>query len=414
MKRHLLLVATLPLLSACVRHAEQPKGPTIPPLNTVAAFVTPGMDLEQVEKKLSGHKPALTFTHENRGIWEYTERDTNPRTNAIHTHRLVVQFDPEGKVEKSTLTECHLPDVEPTTHTSPSTLCYRRLELPFDEKIVYDAIKRLLLNSNFQVEHSDAASRIIAANGMQPTKDKDEVMYMKVTVNFTSRLPNVTELVMSGTFNIVEKQMVWVQGGFAGVNLPIPLPFQKTEEWADTGLATPKFYMQFYDALENLISTEYLRYVRPLRVAAEPPKPVPPPTATATPIPNDDLETSQGGGRPTNINSRPHIDPAPIDEIDEFDGPIDRDPKPGKPKKPRPVDAAPIEESEDFDGPIDRDPKPGKKPAKKADLVPQEEFEPETEPQEIIEDDGPIDRDAPTTKPAAAKKDSKAKPKKKH
>ncbi|BBL74035.1 hypothetical protein [Methylomagnum ishizawai] len=391
MKRLCLILAVLPMLPACTRQAQPNKGPTLPPLSTVAASIAPGMNLQEAEKKLSGHKPALMFTSQDgqRGVWELNERETNPRTNAIHAYRLLLQFDAQGKLQRPLLSECQFPDQETKGASStPSTLCYRRLLLPFEKPVVYDALKRLLLNSNFQIEHSELDSGIITANGMQPTKDEDEVMYMKVSINFSPRAENTTELVMAATFNVVEKQMVWVQIGGAGINLPMPLPFQKTEEWADTGLATPKFYMNFYDALEQLLASEFLRYQAPPPQRAEV-KAAPPPSPR-TDAPEDTEDTNPEGASPDDIAA------GPIDSPRNMGRPPKK-PAPRKAAKSKPIDAADAAPMNLTD---------------QDSSQPEEEAAPPMDSEAALEgvpDDAPVDAE-PKAKPAKHASSAKKKP----
>jgi hypothetical protein len=268
--KFLVFVLTLSVLIACTRQAQPDRDPAIPPLSAVAPLIAPGMTMEEVTRKMSGHKPFMTINYPNSKIWEFNERIPQRSDNSIQSYRLMVHFDPQEHVSKSTLSECLLPDQEIRTSPIPSTLCYRKHSYPFDESITYNAIKRLLIISNFQIDHSDASSKIISATGLQPKSENDggiigsdEIMYIKLSINFYSPENNITEVVMSANFNIIEKRMALVHGGFAGVVIPIPLPFRKTEEWTDAGLATPKFYLDFYDSLSKLISSENLAHPSP-------------------------------------------------------------------------------------------------------------------------------------------------------
>jgi len=107
------------------------------------------------------------------------------------------------------------------------------------------------------------------------------MMYIKLTVIFTGKEEDVTEVIMSASFSISEKQATFVQAGFAGVTIPVPLPFHNKTEWIKSGVVTPRFYLNFYDALSSLIANKYLIYQEP-NVGDEPPtvlsKTIQPPT----------------------------------------------------------------------------------------------------------------------------------------
>ena len=267
--KKILIVNILILLTACGQIPVK-KEADIPSLSTVAPLVKEEMTMPQVAKVLSGHKPTLKFSHHNNTICEIRERKTDPETRAMTVRNLTVSFNGNGKVAKTHSTFCTLPDQQPKNASNPETTCYQKHVFPFEKQLTYDAIKRLLIISNYQIEHSDAGSELISGTGSQNLEgDDDKMMFIKLTMAFSETNDNGTEVIMSATFNISEKQSKWVQAGFAGVTLPVPLPFQKTEEWIGTGLVTPKFYLSFYDALTNLIAHEYLPYSPVLAKVAE-------------------------------------------------------------------------------------------------------------------------------------------------
>ncbi|WP_170064991.1 hypothetical protein, partial [Methylovulum psychrotolerans] len=269
-KRVYLLTALL--LAACTPEPVK-KASTIPPLASVAGKILPGMGVAEVNKTLAGHLPFLQYTDRDHAIWEITERESHPEKQTLNANKLTIVFDPQGRVQDSSSSFCFLPDVEAPVGSTPATHCYQKQIFPFAKPLTYDAIKRLLIISNYQVDHSDAASEIISATGLHPAPDnKNKMMFIKVTIIFSPKA-NFTEVVMSATFSLSEKQSTWVQAGFAGVTLPVPLPFQKTEEWIDSGIVTPKFYLEFYDALAKLIAREYLPYTPITATAATPPPP---------------------------------------------------------------------------------------------------------------------------------------------
>jgi hypothetical protein len=282
-KRVYLLTALL--LAACTPEPVK-KTSTIPPLASVAGKILPGMGVAEVNKTLAGHLPFLQYTDRDHAIWEITERESHPEKQTLNANKLTIVFDPQGRVQDSSSSFCFLPDVEAPVGSAPATHCYQKQIFPFAKPLTYDAIKRLLIISNYQVDHSDAASEIISATGLHPAPDnKNKMMFIKVTIIFSPKA-NFTEVVMSATFSLSEKQSTWVQAGFAGVTLPVPLPFQKTEEWIDSGIVTPKFYLEFYDALAKLIAREYLPYTPITATAATPPPPAftapKPPAASQT------------------------------------------------------------------------------------------------------------------------------------
>lgn len=257
--KYILLLA-IALLSACT-HVQTRKEPSTLPLSSVVPLIKEGMSMAQVEKVLSVHKPALRFTQHNDSIWEIRERSSDNKTHSMNANRLVVTLDKSGKVTQSLSSFCFLPDQEPLLSDTPATSCYQKHLFPFDKQLTYNAIKRLLIISNYQVDHSDAASELISATGTHSVEgDDDKMMFIKLSMAFTNVDKNTTEVVMSASFSTTEKQSTWVQAGFGGVTIPVPLPFQRTEEWIDTGIVPPKFYLNFYDALTNLIAHEYLPY----------------------------------------------------------------------------------------------------------------------------------------------------------
>lgn len=254
---YLILAA---VLSACSSVPPRQESQLIP-LSSVAPRIKEGMSIAEVSQALSGHRPALQFTDKDASIWEVQERINYDKNNAMDANRLVVVFDKLGKVAQAQSSFCFLPDQEPSLGNAPATRCYQKHLFFFDKKLTYNAIKRLLIISNYQVDHSDAASELISATGTHGIEgDDDKMMFIKLSIIFSPQDNDATEVVMSASFSTSEKQSTWVQAGFAGVTLPVPLPFQKTEEWVDTGIVTPRFYLKFYDALSNLIAKEYRPY----------------------------------------------------------------------------------------------------------------------------------------------------------
>lgn len=253
------------LLTACANKVVKQES-NIPPLVDVIPKIKAGMNLDETNKILAGNKPSLQFTttDKSRSLWEFHQRNTVERDNILEDRSAIISFDNTAKVINATTTFCLLPDQEPPLSATPRTSCYQKHLFPFEKQLTYNAIKRFLIISNYQVEHSDAASEIISANGTHTVEgDKDKMMFIKLTIIFTAKEDNTTEVVMSASFSVSEKQSTWVQAGFAGVTVPVPLPFQKKEEWINTGIVTPRFYLNFFDALSNLIASEYLVYQEP-------------------------------------------------------------------------------------------------------------------------------------------------------
>lgn len=279
MKPIILIFALV--LSACAPVLTK-KDTALPPLASIIGHIKIGMSLSDVEKALSGHKPAVQFTQHPYSIWEVRERIQNQKDNSMNANRLVLVFNPEGKVNQMASSFCFLPDIAPRLSANPTTNCYQKQLFPFDKQVTYNAIKRLLIISNYQVDHSDAASELISATGTHEVEgNDDQMMFIKLSIVFSTQDKNSTEVVMAASFSTSEKQSTWVQAGFAGVTLPVPLPFQHTEEWIETGIVTPRFYLNFYDALSNLLAMEYLPYTQPLSMPITTAK-----QQTATPKPS--------------------------------------------------------------------------------------------------------------------------------
>lgn len=231
------------------------------PLSTVMPQIKEGMGLTEVNTLLSGRKPYLRYRlpSNNNTIWEFDERDYLS-DNTISHSRLLINVDTKEKITNVISAQCLLPDSVLMHKFSSANNCYERQFYPFKSTTVYDAVKQLLITSNYYIDHSDAASLIISAAGVQSIEeDSDKVMFIKLTVIFKDN-PNGTEVIISASFNVSEKQSTWVQAGFAGVTLPIPLPFQEKSEWIYTGIVTPRFYLNFYDTLSALIASEFLAY----------------------------------------------------------------------------------------------------------------------------------------------------------
>jgi hypothetical protein len=259
---YLLLI--LLLASCATKPVKQEK--TITPLREVMSNVKIGMNLNEVNDTLVGHKPKLKFTAIDSGrfLWEFNERNIVKSSNSIDNTSAIIIFNNENKVIDLNSSSCSLPDQEPKMTGSPCTKCYQKQIYYFDKELIYNAIKRFLIISNYQVEHSDAASEIITALGTHKVEgDDDKMMFIKLTVIFTAKEEKMTEVIMSASFSISEKQSNFVQAGFAGVSIPVPIPFQHKTEWINTGIVTPRFYLDFYDALSSLIASEYLAYQEP-------------------------------------------------------------------------------------------------------------------------------------------------------
>lgn len=346
--RFLIALLMTSVLSACV--TEPPKKASgLLPLSAIAPRIKPGMSLVEVNKDLSGHQPAIQYSSADSSIWEINERDNNPENHSINANSLMIKFNNNGAVTASASAFCFLPDQEVAFGSSPYTRCYQKHLFPFNKQITYDAIKRLLIISNYQVDHSDAASELISATGTQGVKDdKDKMMFIKLSIAFSVTQENTTEVVMSATFNVSEKQETWVQAGFAGVTLPVPLPFQKKEEWIGTGIVSPKFYLDFYDALSKLIAREYLPYT-PIVTHTVAPQPKAVATKIAAPITN----TSDSF---TSFTVTPDQNTKSPDDVILLDTskPIDAEPSPKKTK--RTDKKLPQEEDEEEEDIDDSDP----------------------------------------------------------
>lgn len=341
-----LLIAWI--LSACT--AGQPKKESSPPpLSTVIPLIKQGMSVADVNKALAGHQPSLQYGLPDSSIWEFGERNNNLDNHSVNANNLMIKFDKNGVVAESASVFCFLPDQEVPFGSSPVTRCYQKHLFPFNKEITYDAIKRLLIISNYQIDHSDAASELISATGTQNVEgDNDKMMFIKLSIAFSVIKENSTEVVMSATFNVSEKQETWVQAGFAGVTIPVPLPFQKKEEWIGTGIVPPKFYLDFYDGLSKLIAHEYLPYAPIISRTTSPP-------AKAAILKVATPASNQADNFSTHTIASPVQKAVPPDEdvLKDLDGPIDAKPmltKAQKNKKPQPPKEkeAPLDNGDPF------------------------------------------------------------------
>lgn len=305
--QYLWLLSGLIILVSC-SSAPAKRAHVPPPLKEAIAQIKVGQTLDEVKNILDGNEPDLYFTatDKNYSIWEFDERDgrqafkkvTPPsgkkakkerrpdgidemgfpigKGMAIESKRTLIVFDQYGKVKDVSVNTCLVPDVEFKQGNSPKTTCYQKRQFSFNKQITYDAIKRFLIISNYQIGHSDMGSEIISADGIQPIgNDKEKTMFIKLSIMFSQKRSDLTEVVMSATFSISQKQKALVQAGMAGVTIPIPNPFQKKEQWIKSGIATPMFYQNFYDSLSSLMSNEFLVYEAPV-VRAEPVVAAPP------------------------------------------------------------------------------------------------------------------------------------------
>ncbi|MFZ2725485.1 MAG: hypothetical protein WAX77_04465 [Methylococcaceae bacterium] len=258
------------------------------PLSAIVPQVKKGMSLTQVKTLMAGHKPYLRYTllNNKRSVWEFHERIAMDN-NAINENRLVISIDNQGTVQNTVNSLCFLPDLESPHNFSSIGNCYEKRLFLFEPRIIYDAVKQLLIMSNYQIQHSDVDSLIISAAGTQNMEDANQVMFIKLTVIFRIKQEG-TEVIISASFNVAEKQPIWVQAGFAGVSLPVPLPFDKKEEWVHTGIVTPRFYLSFYDTLSALIARDFLSYkdVNMIIIDAEQAVIEPKITAPITPVNN--------------------------------------------------------------------------------------------------------------------------------
>jgi hypothetical protein len=243
-------------------------------LSSIIPKIRQGMHLSEVNSLLAGRKPYLRYSQPstNHTVLEFDER-LNTSNNALHDNRLVLSFDAQEKVKDIISSLCLLPDAEQRHNFSSISNCYEKRVFPFESRMVYDAVTQLLITSNYQIDHSDATSLIISAVGVQNIEgDNEKAMFIKLSAIFKPK-QDTTEVIISASFNVTEKQKTWVQAGFAGVTLPVPLPFQEKEEWIYTGIVTPRFYLNFYDTLSALIAREFSTYAAVKPAAIPPNKP---------------------------------------------------------------------------------------------------------------------------------------------
>jgi hypothetical protein len=125
-----------------------------------------------------------TSIDKTRFLWEFSERNTDKKSNDIENNTATIIFNSQGKVINTNSSFCFLPDQDPAIEESPNTKCYQEHIYNFEKHLVYNAIKRFLLISNYQVEHSDAASEIITALGTHSVEgNKNKLMYINWTLD---------------------------------------------------------------------------------------------------------------------------------------------------------------------------------------------------------------------------------------
>jgi len=326
------------LLSACAHTPILPPAKGIPSLSEVARSITQGMVFTDVELKMAGNKPALRYTANDSAIWEYRDRKTTTK-ESVQTERFLVKFDPQGKVTyTSGLDPCLVPELPPSNSASGvETHCYQKMLFPFEKQVVFDAIKRLLINSHFQIEHTDALSEVISATGVQPVpEDDDKTMIVKLSMMYRAQGAGFSEVVVSATFSMTERRSQIVEIGGAGVTLPVPLPFRKREEWAETGLVPPKYYLNLYDALTSLIANEFQRYTPLVAVPAASQPAATLSTGNVATTPEASSELGVSSRNPGSIS-----DTELLDDLADDGRPIDQVMQSGLKKKNRgrPIDA---------------------------------------------------------------------------
>ncbi|CAK0763868.1 conserved hypothetical protein [Gammaproteobacteria bacterium] len=267
------------LLTGCTDEIIQmmDKKEVPPPFSEVIKNVKVDMNLEEVKKVLGGNLPSLKFTSadESHSWWEFNQRETvdaSSTTSPIEERTTILDFDNQGKLRSINASSCLFPDQEPPPEEDQGTKCYKEHVFPVNRELISKVLVRFMLASNFQIGNSERTSlEIISAHGSQSVKDAKERVYVSLTATIEELQKESTQIFMSASYSITEKQGGVGQIGLAGITIPIPLPFNKKEEAVDSGNVSPKYFLTFYDKFSHLLAERHLVYKEP-KIA--PPAPV--------------------------------------------------------------------------------------------------------------------------------------------
>jgi|GEM_PF-2755617 len=268
------------LLTGCtdeiIRMMDKKDAP--PPFSEVIKNVKVDMNLEEVKKVLAGNLPNLKFTSTDasHSWWEFKKRETvdpSSETSPIEERTTILDFDNQGKLHSVHTFSCLFPDQEPPPEEEQGAKCYKEHIFPVGRELISKALIRFMMESNFQIGNSEraAALEIISAHGTQSIKGAKEKVYVSLTSTIEESQKDSTQVFISASYVISEKQGAVGQIGAIGITIPIPLPFNKKEETVDSGNVSPKYFLTFYDKFSRMLAERYLVYKEP-KIA--PPAPV--------------------------------------------------------------------------------------------------------------------------------------------
>lgn len=139
--------------------------------------------------------------------------------------------------------------------------CYKQRDVMHGLEEVFEALKKVLIQSNLNIVTVTKQDGVLTAKGSQ-YNDGDTVTEITVSLSFKGVDENKTHVAVIGSYNVMEKKSDIGQIGAGGVSLPIPVPL--TGKYAMTGsgnIDESTWYIGFYNSLDKVMFEDKMKNI---------------------------------------------------------------------------------------------------------------------------------------------------------
>jgi len=154
----------------------------------------------------------------------------------------------------------------PVYNTTSGDLCFKRRNIMYPVKDVFEALKSTLMQSNLNIATVTKKDGVLLAKGSQINANEDTITSITVTVSFKPINDGKnTNVELIANYTTSDKKNDTGQIGASGISLPIPVPF--TGKYVMTGSGSINdslWYQGFFNSLDKLLFENEVKYGKTL------------------------------------------------------------------------------------------------------------------------------------------------------
>lgn len=139
----------------------------------------------------------------------------------------------------------------PASSIGNGSACFKHRDVMYGGAELFEALKKTLLQSNFNIVTISKENGVIFAKGDQ--YNEDTITEITVSISFKEINAYKSTISMIAGYNVLEKKLNTGQIGFSGVSLPIPVPLTGRYAMVGSGhIDESSWFIGFYNSLDKV------------------------------------------------------------------------------------------------------------------------------------------------------------------